>query len=112
MAPSRGNGDPEGQSRATWVWNPQGLLLSPFSSCPVCRYCQTPEPVEENKCFECGVQEVSESGSMSVQKSAVLLLQDLGVSSFLPWTSVVLLLLLCRTFGYVSSVGTLDVGVT
>lgn len=26
--------------------------------CPVCRYCQTPEPVEENKCFECGVQEV------------------------------------------------------
>ncbi|NWI56385.1 BRAP protein, partial [Calyptomena viridis] len=27
--------------------------------CPVCRYCQTPEPVEENKCFECGVQEVS-----------------------------------------------------
>lgn len=29
------------------------------SRCPVCRYCQTPEPVEENKCFECGVQEVS-----------------------------------------------------
>uniref|UniRef100_A0A8C4EUE8 BRCA1-associated protein n=1 Tax=Dicentrarchus labrax TaxID=13489 RepID=A0A8C4EUE8_DICLA len=27
------------------------------ASCPVCRYCQTPEPVEENKCFECGVQE-------------------------------------------------------
>uniref|UniRef100_A0A674NQW9 BRCA1-associated protein n=1 Tax=Takifugu rubripes TaxID=31033 RepID=A0A674NQW9_TAKRU len=27
------------------------------TSCPVCRYCQTPEPVEENKCFECGVQE-------------------------------------------------------
>lgn len=27
--------------------------------CPVCRYCQTPEPVEENKCFECGVQEVT-----------------------------------------------------
>lgn len=25
----------------------------------MCRYCQTPEPVEENKCFECGVQEVS-----------------------------------------------------
>lgn len=23
----------------------------------MCRYCQTPEPVEENKCFECGVQE-------------------------------------------------------
>uniref|UniRef100_A0A672SIH8 BRCA1-associated protein-like n=1 Tax=Sinocyclocheilus grahami TaxID=75366 RepID=A0A672SIH8_SINGR len=22
------------------------------ASCPVCRYCQTPEPVEENKCFE------------------------------------------------------------
>lgn len=29
------------------------------SRCPVCRYCQTPEPVEENKCFECGVQEVN-----------------------------------------------------
>lgn len=28
--------------------------------CPVCRYCQTPEPVEENKCFECGVQEVTD----------------------------------------------------
>ncbi|XP_008323860.1 BRCA1-associated protein [Cynoglossus semilaevis] len=28
-----------------------------YVSCPVCRYCQTPEPVEENKCFECGVQE-------------------------------------------------------
>ncbi|KAF5906861.1 BRCA1-associated protein, partial [Clarias magur] len=27
------------------------------ASCPVCRYCQTPEPMEENKCFECGVQE-------------------------------------------------------
>uniref|UniRef100_A0A8C8GB24 BRCA1-associated protein n=1 Tax=Oncorhynchus tshawytscha TaxID=74940 RepID=A0A8C8GB24_ONCTS len=27
------------------------------ASCPVCRYCQTPEPVEDNKCFECGVQE-------------------------------------------------------
>ncbi|XP_067253441.1 BRCA1-associated protein isoform X1 [Chanodichthys erythropterus] len=27
------------------------------ATCPVCRYCQTPEPVEENKCFECGVQE-------------------------------------------------------
>ncbi|KAF7701074.1 BRCA1-associated protein [Silurus meridionalis] len=27
------------------------------ASCPVCRFCQTPEPVEENKCFECGVQE-------------------------------------------------------
>ncbi|KAL3041876.1 hypothetical protein OYC64_019952 [Pagothenia borchgrevinki] len=27
------------------------------ASCPVCRYCQTPEPVEENKCFVCGVQE-------------------------------------------------------
>ncbi|XP_070372170.1 BRCA1-associated protein isoform X4 [Equus asinus] len=29
------------------------------TTCPVCRYCQTPEPVEENKCFECGVQEYS-----------------------------------------------------
>ncbi|KAG7498817.1 BRCA1-associated protein [Solea senegalensis] len=28
-----------------------------YVSCPVCRYIQTPEPVEENKCFECGVQE-------------------------------------------------------
>lgn len=33
---------------------------SALSRCPVCRYCQTPEPVEENKCFECGVQEVPE----------------------------------------------------
>ncbi|TNM92109.1 hypothetical protein fugu_019121 [Takifugu bimaculatus] len=32
------------------------------TSCPVCRYCQTPEPVEENKCFECGVQEVIHGG--------------------------------------------------
>uniref|UniRef100_A0A2K6V2Q8 BRCA1 associated protein n=1 Tax=Saimiri boliviensis boliviensis TaxID=39432 RepID=A0A2K6V2Q8_SAIBB len=29
------------------------------TTCPVCRYCQTPEPVEENKCFECGVQEIN-----------------------------------------------------
>ncbi|XP_071944544.1 BRCA1-associated protein-like [Antedon mediterranea] len=26
-------------------------------SCPVCRYCQTPEMVEDNKCYKCGVQE-------------------------------------------------------
>ncbi|KAL7846719.1 hypothetical protein SRHO_G00216990 [Serrasalmus rhombeus] len=35
----------------------QCLLRWEDASCPVCRYCQTPEPVEENKCFECGVQE-------------------------------------------------------
>ncbi|XP_028621799.1 BRCA1-associated protein [Grammomys surdaster] len=42
----------------------QYMVLIKFSAqlhvldrCPVCRYCQTPEPVEENKCFECGVQE-------------------------------------------------------
>ncbi|XP_073863999.1 BRCA1-associated protein isoform X10 [Macaca fascicularis] len=33
------------------------LKCSNLKMCPVCRYCQTPEPVEENKCFECGVQE-------------------------------------------------------
>ncbi|XP_033627537.1 BRCA1-associated protein-like [Asterias rubens] len=27
------------------------------TSCPVCRYCQTPEPVEDHKCFTCGAQE-------------------------------------------------------
>ncbi|TNN28057.1 BRCA1-associated protein [Liparis tanakae] len=36
---------------------PTGLTALCASRCPVCRYCQTPEPVEENKCFECGVQE-------------------------------------------------------
>lgn len=35
------------------------LSMPSVSRCPVCRYCQTPEPVEENKCFECGVQEVN-----------------------------------------------------
>lgn len=35
----------------------QCLQLWEDTTCPVCRYCQTPEPVEENKCFECGVQE-------------------------------------------------------
>lgn len=40
-----------------------------FFRCPVCRYCQTPEPVEENKCFECGVQEVTDiSPSVSLCK--------------------------------------------
>ncbi|XP_038059947.1 BRCA1-associated protein-like [Patiria miniata] len=27
------------------------------TSCPVCRYCQTPEAVEDHKCFTCGAQE-------------------------------------------------------
>ncbi|XP_023680325.1 BRCA1-associated protein [Paramormyrops kingsleyae] len=35
----------------------QCLLRWEDATCPVCRYCQTPEPVEENKCFECGVHE-------------------------------------------------------
>lgn len=26
------------------------------SSCPVCRYCQTPEQLADNRCFECGSQ--------------------------------------------------------
>ena len=26
------------------------------SSCPVCRYCQTPELIPDNRCFECGSQ--------------------------------------------------------
>uniref|UniRef100_A0A7N4NTJ6 BRCA1 associated protein n=1 Tax=Sarcophilus harrisii TaxID=9305 RepID=A0A7N4NTJ6_SARHA len=34
------------------------------TTCPVCRYCQTPEPVEENKCFECGVQECTQKNKM------------------------------------------------
>ncbi|RWS28418.1 brca1-associated protein-like protein [Leptotrombidium deliense] len=29
------------------------------TSCPVCRYCQTPEPVPDNHCFECGSQQDS-----------------------------------------------------
>lgn len=29
------------------------------SSCPVCRYCQTPEQATENSCFECGSQQDS-----------------------------------------------------
>ena len=33
------------------------LLLFLFS-CPVCRYCQTPQPVDGNKCFECDSNEV------------------------------------------------------
>ena len=33
------------------------LLLVLFS-CPVCRYCQTPQPVDGNKCFECDSNEV------------------------------------------------------
>ncbi|XP_052314173.1 BRCA1-associated protein-like isoform X2 [Oncorhynchus keta] len=39
------------------------------ASCPVCRYCQTPEPVEENKCFECGVQEPTQSISIPMISS-------------------------------------------
>ena len=27
-------------------------------SCPVCRYSQTPQPVDDNKCFECDSSEV------------------------------------------------------
>ena len=29
-------------------------------SCPVCRYCQSPEPAADNKCFQCDVREVSQ----------------------------------------------------
>ncbi|CAI9715616.1 BRCA1-associated protein-like [Octopus vulgaris] len=28
-----------------------------YTSCPVCRYCQTPEEVPDNRCLECGSQE-------------------------------------------------------
>ena len=28
-------------------------------SCPVCRYCQTPEEVADNRCMKCGSQEVN-----------------------------------------------------
>uniref|UniRef100_A0A8C4WUR0 BRCA1 associated protein n=1 Tax=Eptatretus burgeri TaxID=7764 RepID=A0A8C4WUR0_EPTBU len=33
--------------------------LQPWAdtTCPVCRYCQTPEPTQDNHCFVCGVQE-------------------------------------------------------
>ena len=38
------------------------LLIDTFFlvlfSCPVCRYCQTPQPVDGNKCFECDSNEV------------------------------------------------------
>ncbi|KAG1681858.1 BRCA1-associated protein [Nymphon striatum] len=36
-----------------------GSCLSKWgdTSCPVCRYCQTPEAVPDNKCFECHSQE-------------------------------------------------------
>ncbi|XP_013780063.1 BRCA1-associated protein-like [Limulus polyphemus] len=36
-----------------------GTCLSKWgdTSCPVCRYCQTPEPVPDNHCFGCGSQE-------------------------------------------------------
>uniref|UniRef100_A0A8C2FZS5 BRCA1 associated protein n=1 Tax=Cyprinus carpio TaxID=7962 RepID=A0A8C2FZS5_CYPCA len=40
-----------------WSISSQCLQRWEDATCPVCRYCQTPEPVEENKCFECGVQE-------------------------------------------------------
>lgn len=33
-------------------------ILCSFFSCPVCRYCQTPQPVDGNKCFECDSNEV------------------------------------------------------
>lgn len=36
-----------------------GSCLSKWSdtTCPVCRYCQTPQPVDGNKCFECDSNE-------------------------------------------------------
>lgn len=36
-----------------------GSCLSKWSdtTCPVCRYCQTPQPVDDNKCFECDSSE-------------------------------------------------------
>jgi len=36
-----------------------GSCLSKWSdtTCPVCRYCQTPQPVDGNKCFECDSSE-------------------------------------------------------
>lgn len=63
-----------------WPFRPQPfshhhpLLFPRLARCPVCRYCQTPEPVEENKCFECGVQEVSgpmEWDSVGLERSYV-----------------------------------------
>lgn len=51
--------------------------------CPVCRYCQTPEPVEENKCFECGVQEVCQ-----YNKDIIALLSSSWIHLFFPWLFV------------------------
>ena len=38
------------------LWKTVIILLS--RSCPVCRYSQTPQPVDDNKCFECDSSEV------------------------------------------------------
>lgn len=63
--------------------------------CPVCRYCQTPEPVEENKCFECGVQEVTEKLCLV---SKLILIKSFYLTD--------LFLFLHRTCGFVWSVVT------
>ena len=38
------------------LWKTVIIFLS--RSCPVCRYSQTPQPVDDNKCFECDSSEV------------------------------------------------------
>ena len=38
------------------LWKTVNIFLS--RSCPVCRYSQTPQPVDDNKCFECDSSEV------------------------------------------------------
>lgn len=48
------------------------LSFGVLDRCPVCRYCQTPEPVEENKCFECGVQEVSNAWWERIMNTALI----------------------------------------
>lgn len=40
-----------------------------FPSCPVCRYCQTPQPVDGNKCFECDSNEVRMFSSSSLSNN-------------------------------------------
>ena len=75
--------------------------------CPVCRYCQTPEPVEENKCFECGVQEVTESVWCISYKAILtcLFLNHLDFHFYLS-SSHLAIFFFYRTCGFVWSAGT------
>lgn len=73
----------------------------------MCRYCQTPEPVEENKCFECGVQEVSRwvEGEIWPRSDCTAAWVALGLNSqadfglVLPASGVSAFLLSCTSAG-------------